>query len=158
MFFVSTIFLNISILLTVNVYAQKTVDNVCIAKGLGLIDKKIIAEYLGGRYGFSVLSLTLYSDSSYLYTSWSHTGESYVDKGKFARHKSKINLRSDTVITLADIFGPRNIIVFKNNTYRVKENKILLYSRREELFDRHEFYETYYTLFKVDPTSEKELQ
>ncbi len=152
---VPTIILTFLTLLTIHGYAQNTLDSILTNTGLRAVDKKVIAEYSGGRFGFSGLSLTLYSDSSYFYTSWTHTGKSYSDKGTFTRYKSKINLRSDTVITMKGLLGPVSFTVFDNKIYRVRDNKILLYSRLEELFDRHEFYESYYTLYRTDSTSVK---
>lgn len=149
---VPTIILFFSIIITVHGYAQNTLDSLNEETGRRTLDKKIIAEYSGGRFGFSSISLTLFMDSTYLYTSWLHTGESFTDKGTFSRSKTKIRLRSDSLISVKSHSGQRSYMVFDNKTYRLLDDKILLYSRRQEIFDRADYYATYFTLYLVDPT------
>ncbi len=145
-----TIILFLLVILTIDCFAQRLGDVNSLDTTRQALDKKVIAEYSGGRFGFSAISLTLFSDSTYTYASWQHTGDSYSDKGTFSRNKTKIRLRSDSLITTKSHFGQRTFIVFDNKTYRLRGNKILLYSRRQEIFDRADYYSTYFTLYLVD--------
>jgi hypothetical protein len=138
------------VILTIDTSAQHLGDSNFSDTNRHALDKKVIAEYSGGRFGFSSISLTLYSDSTYLYTSWLHTGDSYEDQGIFSRSKSKIRLRSDTLITVKSFLGQRSFNAFDNKTYRLRGDKILLYTMRQEIFDRADYYAAYFTLYLID--------
>ena len=134
----------------INSYGQNLVDSNTSVNNENTSERKVIAEYSGGRFGFSSISLTLFSDSTYIYYSWLHTGDKYHDKGIFSRSQSKIMLHSDTLITLNNFFGQRTFIAFDNQKFRLQGDKILLYSKRQEIFDRSDFYEAYFTLYLND--------
>ena len=52
-------------------------------------DEEQFDEYLGGRFGYSVVNIKLYNDSTYYYSEWNHTGRSIQAKELTKSKKAK---------------------------------------------------------------------
>lgn len=111
-----------------------------------LKSKHIIAVYAGGRFGYSGEHLTLYSDSTYDYDKWLHTGHTTRDTGTFFRKDSAITLCSKD-------FYPnkkkrkKDFYYFECASFRIRENKLLLYTEQQKKTDTLDYYATYFTLY-----------
>jgi hypothetical protein len=119
-----------------------------VADTVGHDSSLLIDEYEGGRFGFSGLYLSLYSDSTYVYSGWYDSGGSFVDKEVFIRKDSTINLCSFGYLNKTDKRYDNNFLTFKSKTYRLRGEKILIYSKRQEKSRNSDFYIAYKTLYK----------
>jgi len=93
-------------------------------------DKQVISRYSGGELGLDELQLTLYSDSSYLYSCWNDDGQSWSFENMFRRTDSTIVLYSkDTILNNGHKTGK---VINDSSVYRAKNNTILFYSKEDE--------------------------
>lgn len=109
--------------------------------------KKVKFEYSGG-HGCVDNSLFLYTDSTYEFTSstaflFSHTS---TKKGYY--------LMNDTSITLYNkkkmaFFIPKHKR-YHNNTFRIRDNNILMYSVQDELSKDSSFIKAYQTMYFLE--------
>ncbi len=100
-------------------------------------DEKQFDEYLGGRFGYSVVNIKLYNDSTYYYTEWNHTGRSIKDNGKWDKINDRYYLNSKSKIKWNSHIGRSNKInrfesqefIISNDTLRFvpKEGKDIEY-------------------------------
>jgi hypothetical protein len=105
-----------------------------------------ISKYSGGRFGFSGIYLTLFSDSTYYYSCWLDNGFSFTDEGTFRTTKSYIILCSKEYFDKSLSRKKQKQAIFKNKPYRMIKNKILLFSEKEEKKDKDNYYSSYLTL------------
>ena len=99
---------------------------------------------------YSRVTMILYSDSTYSYKEWCHTGLNIADYGKF-------KLR-DTLLTLYSINSEETKIgsskvsnnkIFTGQGYRVYEKSLLLYTLKQEE-ENADYYKLYFTLRRAN--------
>ncbi len=105
-----------------------------------------IANYTGGRFGYSSTRLILLSDSTFTYSSWLHTGHSWTDDGTFSRTDSTITLTSSQYKPKSK--GSKKVAAnFENVTYRMTKDRILMYTEAEERSQDSSYVVSYKTLY-----------
>lgn len=105
-------------------------------------NKQVILKYYGGEAGHSGNYLTLYSDSSYIYSGWNDAGPSWKYEGTFKRADSTITLypKYYTYNThRKKLTAPIQALV-----YKMRANGILMYTKEEENLAE------FYTLYKEE--------
>ncbi len=107
----------------------------------------VIAQYNGGRFGYSWTSLTLRSDSSYTYTSSSHNrGGRMVERGSYHMNDSTISLYSRRYNANTGKRKPK--MMRKDDCmYRKVKNTILMYTQEQEKNSESDYYRVYHTLY-----------
>lgn len=133
------------------IYSQET-DTLNFFDSLTLNNKTIIAKYSGGRFGFSGTYLTLYSDSTYVQSGWLDNGYSYMQNGTFSRNDTLITLCLKIDSTDSKSKSKRELKKIESaacNTYRMRKEMILLYTKKQEKSKDADYFKTYMTLYIV---------
>lgn len=100
----------------------------------------LLATYMGGRFGYSSITLELYTDSTFHYSSWVHTGQSVKASGVFTTTDSTITLLA------ADDSKNKGHGSFQPIPYRMKAGVIKLYTVEDEK-ENPEYFHEYHTLY-----------
>ena len=111
------------------------------------IPQDTVAMYTGGHFGYTSHSLTLFADSTYTYSFWYHSGGFVYDEGTYEINDSLITLCSKGYVKLKKKKNEKKVL-FGNETYRMAQNKILLYTLQEEKKDKDSLITKYNTLYK----------
>jgi hypothetical protein len=114
-----------------------------------------ILKYSGGRFGYSGIYLSLFSDSTYIYSCWLDNGFSFNDEGRYLIIDATITLCSNGYSKDKMNKKKNKHANFENETYRMEEDKILLYTEKQEKKDKSNFYSSYYTLYLDHVTYKK---
>ncbi len=102
-------------------------------------------KYSGGRFGFSGVNLEIFSDNSYQYSSFMHSGSLITDTGYLTFKKGKFYLNSKKTIRKfkgKTISKKKN---FKMQEVFINADTIRLIPKKQS---ESEFYEHYYSLIK----------
>ena len=102
-------------------------------------------KYSGGRFGYSGVNLEIYSDNSYQYSSFMHSGSSITDTGYLTFKKGIFYLNSKKTIRKfkgKTISKKKN---FKMQEVYINADTIRLIPKKQS---ESEFYKHYYTLIK----------
>ena len=114
----------------------------CAAK-----DEKPFDEYQGGRYGYSKATLKLYSDSTYGYSEWIHTGSSIHDNGKWGKINHVYYLSSKSKTRWTGRHGKSDkAFRFEMQQFTITADTLKLIPKNEKDAD---FFDAYYTFYKV---------
>ena len=109
-------------------------------------DNQPYNEYNGGRFGYSGVTIKLYSDSTYYYSEWNHTGQSINDNGKWTFQDERFQLQSSSRTR----WTGRNSKSAK--TYRFDMQEFTINGDTLKLVPKditdNDYYETYYTLLQ----------
>jgi len=118
----------------------------CSAKTL----RKQFDEYQGGRFGYSGVTLKLYSDSTYYYSEWNHNGYSIEDNGKWGRKNGRFYLNSK----YRTRWSGKNVKSYK--IYRFETQEFIISSDTLKFIPKdakdNDYYNEYYKLYKVTNT------
>jgi hypothetical protein len=131
----------LSFFASTKLYSQTT-DSIVKAKQLNLM-------YTGGRPKYSKVSLKLYSDSTYEYSNWYHFGQTENDIGKYSITDSTIVMYSKGFLTSKQNGLITTKYIFKGQQYRIQNNLLQLFTKKESKKDKTGFYKLYFTLHKV---------
>jgi hypothetical protein len=115
-------------------------------------DEKIFDEYQGGRFGYSGVTLKLYSDSTYYYSEWNHAGQSIKDSGKWGKTNQHFYLNSETKTRWTGRNGKSDKI------YRFKMQKFTILGDTLKLIPKdqkdNDYFDAYHKLYKVSNTKQ----
>ena len=116
------------------------------------MDKKQFEEYRGGRFGYSVVTIKLYNDSTYYYSEWNHTGHSIKDNGKWGKINNCYYLNSKSKTKWTGRNGKSKRI------YRFEMQEFILSSETLKFIPKEaldiDYFDTYYKLYKVTNTKQ----
>ncbi|MBK8673224.1 MAG: hypothetical protein IPN93_09600 [Bacteroidetes bacterium] len=116
---------------------------ICSAK----TDEEQFDEYLGGRFGYSVVNIKLYNDSTYYYSEWNHTGRSIKDNGKWKKINDHYYLSSTSKTRWTGRNGKSNKIYrFESQEFNITNDTLRLIPK---VAKDQAFFDSYYTFKKV---------
>ena len=110
-------------------------------------DEKIFDEYQGGRFGYSNVTLKLFSDSTYYYSEWGHTGRSIKDSGKWGKTNKHFYLNSETKTSWTGRNGKsEKIYRFEMQKFTILGDTLKLIPKKHK---DNDYFDAYYKLYKV---------
>ena len=112
----------------------------------GSVSTIIIANYYCRSVFLPGTTLVLYSDSTYSCNYWLDISHTRTDKGTFVMQDSSITLCSNNY-NLSSKPRKKQSVHFKNEKYRMTNNKILLYTKEEEKSGNYDFLQNYSTFY-----------
>lgn len=100
--------------------------------------KHVVEKYEGGSPYHSHLIVTLFSDSTFTYSTWYHSSpkETNVYRGTWRKTSNRLVLNS---------LKPNSI--FRNNSYEIKSDTLKLFSK-EDSIKNYRFYKEYFSLVR----------
>jgi hypothetical protein len=111
-------------------------------------NEKQFDEYHGGRFGYSGVALKLFSDSTYYYSEWNHTGRSIKDSGKWGKSNQYYYLNSNAKTRWTGRTGKSDkIFRFEMQQFIIKGETIKLMPKDQK---NNDYFEMYYKLYKVE--------
>lgn len=110
----------------------------------------IIRKYTGGRPKYSKVSLILYSDSTYVYSNWYHFGQTEKDIGKYLITDTTLVLYSKNYFNSKKNKQSTKYNLFTGKKYRIQNNLLKLFSKKQEKQENSDFYRQHFTLHRVD--------
>jgi hypothetical protein len=117
-------------------------------------DKKQFDEYQGGRFGYSGVTLKLFSDSTYYFSEWNHTGRSIKDSGKWGKTNQYHYLNSNTKTRWTGRNGKSDkIFRFEMQQFTIKGDTIKLMQKDQK---DNDYFDMYYKLYKVEKTKKND--
>jgi hypothetical protein len=129
----------LTIILTIILCSAKTVE-------------KQFDVYQGGRFGYSGVTLKLYSDSTYYYSEWNHTGRSIKDNGKWGRRYDHYYLTSKSKTRWTGRNGKSDKI------FRFETQEFIMMSDTIKFIPKdakdNDYFDAYYKLYKVTNTKQ----
>ena len=129
----------LTIILTIILCSVKTVE-------------KQFEEYQGGRYGYSGVNLKLYSDSTYYYSEWIHTGQSIKDSGKWKKINNHYYLNSISNTKWTGRNGKSDKIYrFEMQEFTILGDTLKLIPKDQK---DNDYFDAYYKLYKVRNTKQ----
>ena len=109
-------------------------------------DNKPFEEYEGGRLGYSSVDIKLYSDSTYSYYEWVHTGDYTYDKGNWQKVNEKYFLNSTSTKYKGKHGKAKKPLRFKMQGFIIKDKNLkFIPTDSNDTF----YYDMYYSLFRV---------
>ena len=100
--------------------------------------KHVVEKYEGGSPYHSHLIVTLFSDSTFTYSTWYHNSPKTTRTYKGLWHKLPGKLMLDS---------EKGHGVFHNETFNLKGDTLRLYSRKDSI-ENPRFYREYFTLIR----------
>ncbi|HNL06356.1 MAG TPA: hypothetical protein PKH93_02210 [Chitinophagales bacterium] len=124
-----------------------------------ITNEKLFEEYVGGRFGFSGITIKLYNDSTYYCSEWNHTGRSIKDNGKWGKIDNHYYLNSISKTRWTGRggkskrlyrFDVQEFIIHGDTLKFIPKNAEDIRYNAEDI----RYYDLYYKLYKVTKTAE----
>lgn len=104
-------------------------------------------RYIGGRFGFSGVTLNLYKDSTYTFREWNHTGYTCEDEGNWIETSGHFYLNSSSKRKRKPRFSrTKPYIRFFQQEFTIEGDTLKLIPEDTSHIN---YYDLYYTLYKV---------